>query len=160
MKDNKILTVELHTSNVLGISLLFHSWSCPRFDGLYRTMQKVLRLGRCFPLLLLFVFVCFSFLFCLFVSFFVFCPILLWKLTAHYINNNVGWLFLSFPSFFFIYRLLLTKSLENGLYQLPRTKIATTVLWIGTLHGSASKQPCSLVRNTENPGDCFPILLT
>ena len=95
MKDNKILTVELHTSNVLGISLLFHSWSYLCFDGLCQTVQKVLRFGRCFLLLLLFVFV-FRFS-CLFVCF-CFCPILLWKLTAPYIDNNVVCLFVSFPS--------------------------------------------------------------
>ena len=35
-----------------------------------------------------------SFVFCLFVSL-SFCPILFWKLMAHYVNNNVGWLFVS-----------------------------------------------------------------
>ena len=39
-------------------------------------------------------------------------------------------------------------------------KIATAVLWIRTRHGSASERPCTLVRNTEKPGECFPILLT
>ena len=35
------------------------------------------------------------------------------------------------------------------------------VFWLGTRHSSVSEEPsCTLVRNTEKTGECFPILLT
>ena len=40
------------------------------------------------------------------------------------------------------------------------TEIAPTVLWIRTRHSSASEQPCTLVWNTEKPGERFPVFLS
>ena len=104
---------------------------------------------------------CFSFF--LFVCF-CFCPILLWKLTAPYTDNNVVCLFVSFPLFFFFFSLSIPPDEIVGKMDYTNCQEQKSPRRCsGSEHCTAQHQnsrPCSLVRNTENPGDCFPILLT